>query len=84
MGILVACVIVSFIVMFAGLLALWVNGRRRDARLAQLEKQQSVDSFCFAHQARLHNRKISALDERLMYMAREIRSERPTVRPPRS
>jgi hypothetical protein len=52
-------------------------------RLAQLEKQQAVDSRAFAEQARIHHRRIGELDERLQYMARDMRSDRPTARPPR-
>jgi len=60
-----------------------VKLRPMEARVRQLEKQVAVDSRAFAHQARLHNQRIAALDERLQYMAREMRSERPTpLRPP--
>jgi hypothetical protein len=51
-------------------------------RLAQLEQQQAVDSFAFAEQARINSRQIKELDTRLQYMAREMNSERLTVRPP--
>ena len=47
-------------------------------RLAQLEQQQAVDSRAFAAQARIHHRRIGELDERMQYMARDIRSDRPT------
>jgi hypothetical protein len=55
MGILVACVIVAFILVSAGLLALWVmSTHRTDQRLAQLEAQRSVDSAAFSGQAWNH------------------------------
>lgn len=62
-------------VVFLGLagVALWViSTRRQDARIAQLEKRVSVDSFAFAHQARIHHRQIGDLDTRMQYMAREM------------
>jgi len=52
-------------------------------RLAQLEIQQAVDSQAFAAQARIHHRRIGELDERLQYMARDMRSDRTTVGPPK-
>jgi hypothetical protein len=78
MGIIVACVIVSFLLVSLGLLALWaLSTHRTDRRLAELEaqstqlgKQQAFDSRCFAHQARLHHGRIKELDERLQWMAR--------------
>jgi hypothetical protein len=66
-----------------------VKLRPLDARLARLEKQQAVDSFAFAHQARISHRRIGDLDVRLMYMARDITrvegrlaDTRPTIVPP--
>lgn len=62
-------------VVFLGLavVALWaISTRRQDARIAQLEKVQSIDSFAFAHQARIHHQKLQMLDSRMQYMARDM------------
>lgn len=67
-------IVIPFIVALGLLfLALWATAtRRQDARLAQLEKQQAVDSRAFAAQARIHHRRIEDLDLRLQCMAREM------------
>lgn len=73
MGILVACLMVAFILVSLGLLALWyLSTWRQDARLAQIEKQVAIDGRCFAHQSRLHHKQLDDLDLRLQCMAREM------------
>ena len=52
-------------------------------RLAQLEQQQAVDSSALAEQARAHHKYLRDLDERMQHMARDIRADRPTAKPPR-
>ncbi len=72
MGIVVASIIVAFAMVFAALFALWATSRQKDERIAQLEKRVSIDSFAFAHQARIHHQKLQMLDSRMQYMARDM------------
>lgn len=72
MGIVVASIIVAFVMVFAALFALWATSRQKDERIAQLEKRVSIDSFAFAHQARIHHQKLQMLDSRMQYMARDM------------
>ena len=50
MGILVACVIVLFVLFSLGGLALWVNSRRQERRLARIEAQRNLDIRCIETQ----------------------------------
>ena len=70
---------VSFAILFASMFAaFWaVKVRPLEARLAQIEKQQAVDSNAFAAQARLHGRLLRDHDVRMQFMAREIRATVP-------